>query len=80
MSKLIALVAVLTLVDGVRTTLEPGAEVTGLSAHDEAELKRMGAVQDTDELAADKRLATSLESKAAKEFAQAKKLEQAKHI
>jgi hypothetical protein len=78
MSKLIALVAVLTVVAGVRTTIQPGEEVTGLSAIDEDELKRVGAIQDQDEQAADEKAAAAAEARAKREFAAARKLELAK--
>ncbi|MBK7314931.1 hypothetical protein [Candidatus Aalborgicola defluviihabitans] len=78
MSKLIALVAVLIVVDGVRTTINPGEEVIGLNALDEAELTRIGAVQDTDKLAADDKAAVSAEKKAAQDYARERKLETAK--
>ena len=51
MSKLIALVALAVLVDGVRTEIAPGEEVPAdtLSAHDLKELKNMGSIKDEDE-------------------------------
>lgn len=49
---LIAAVMVTCYVDGVRTDIQPGGELPPLSEHDEAELKRMGAVRDPAEEAA----------------------------
>lgn len=77
MSKLIAVVAVLMLVDGVRTEVQPGEEVTGLNPHDKAELLRVGAVKDEAVEAADVKSAAADEKKAAQEFAKARKAVQA---
>ena len=78
MSKLIAVVAVATLVNGVRTVIQPGEEVTGLSTMDAEDLKRAGAVQDADDLAAeDKAMAAELR-KSNQDFSRARKLELAK--
>lgn len=54
MSKLIALVPIAVLIDGVRTKIEPGEDVPAdtLSAHDLMELKSMGSIKDEDEEAA----------------------------
>ncbi|MDD5479653.1 hypothetical protein [Rhodoferax sp.] len=52
MSKLIALVAVLAIVDGKRQEFAPGSELPELPEHDVRELKRMGAIEDLDETAA----------------------------
>lgn len=78
MAKLIAISAVALLVDGVRTTIQPGEEVTALNALDEHELKRIGAVQDQDDLAADQKAAAASEVRAKREFTAARKLELAK--
>jgi hypothetical protein len=78
MTKLIAVVAIATLVDGVRAVIQPGEEVTGLSALDAQDLKRAGAVQDADELAADEKTAAGAERKASQEYSKARKLELAK--
>ena len=43
---LIALVAVVAMIDGVRTTIEPGEPVTGLHKHDEDALIACGSVED----------------------------------
>jgi len=53
MSKLIALVTVVAFVDGVRTEFPAGSELPALAPHDVTELKRMNAVQDTDDRAAE---------------------------
>lgn len=52
---LIAVVMVTCFVDGVRTDVQPGETLPELSPHDEAELKRMGAITDpADEAKADR--------------------------
>lgn len=75
--KLIALVAVAVLVNGTRTTINPGEEVTGLNPVDAAELKRIGAVQDEDEARAEEKASATAETKANREFAQMRKSVQA---
>lgn len=77
MSKLIAVVAVAMLVAGVRKEYQPGEEVPDLCAVDALELKRIGAVQDVDELLADQKAADRAEKSAGKEFAAARKAIQA---
>ena len=77
MSKLIAVVAVAMLVAGVRKEYQPGEEVHDLCAVDAAELKRIGAVYDEDELLADQKSADRAEKSAGKEFANARKAVQA---
>lgn len=77
MSKLIALVAIAMLVNGERTEVQPGDEVTGLSPADADELKRIGSVQDDEELAADRKAADRAEKSGAAEFAKARKTIQA---
>lgn len=77
MSKLIAVVAIALLLDGVRTVVQPGEEVTGLHSSDAKDLKRMGAVQDEDEVRADQKTAASVEKAAAAEFSKARKTVQA---
>ena len=54
MSKLIALVAVALLLDGVRTEIAAGEPIPdgALSEHDITELKKMGSIEDQDEVAA----------------------------
>lgn len=44
--KLIALVAIAVMVDGVRTLIEPGAEVKGLSEVDAEALLASGSIED----------------------------------
>ena len=73
MSKLIAIVAVAMLVGGIRTEYLPGEEVPGLNPVDADDLKRMGAVYDADELAAEQKLAARAEKAAGAEFAKARK-------
>lgn len=52
---LIAAVMVTCFVEGVRTDVQPGETLPELSPHDEAELKRMGAIVDpADEAKADR--------------------------
>lgn len=75
--KLIAVVAVLAFVAGVRTEFKPGDEVTGLNAVDADELKRIGAVQDEDDVRADQKTAATAEARANREFAQMRKSVQA---
>ena len=75
--KLIALVAIAVLVDGVRTIIEPGQEVTGLNKVDIADLKASGSIEDQDEKEAAAKKDEQLEKKAAKEFADARKAVQA---
>lgn len=75
--KLIALVAVAVLVNGTRTTINPGEEVTGLNPVDAADLKRIGAVQDEDEALAEEKANAKAEDKANREFAQMRKSVQA---
>lgn len=77
MSKLIAVVAVAVLIAGERIKFEPGEEVTGLNAVDTAELKRIGSIQDEDEVAAANKTAAAAENKASREFAKARKEVQA---
>lgn len=48
-SKLIALVATAVMVNGVRTVIEPGQKLPTLSPHDERELRKSGAAQNTDD-------------------------------
>lgn len=75
--KLIARVTVEVYVKGVRTHFAVGDEVTGLGKVDIADLKAVGAIEDTDETAkADKQDAAD-EKKAGKEFEDAKKAVQA---
>jgi hypothetical protein len=78
MSKLIALVVVALGAGLDRVYIQPGEEVTGLNAIDEEELKRVGAIQDQDEQAADEKAAAAAEARAKREFAAARKLELAK--
>ena len=73
MGKLIAITAVAMLVNGERTTVNPGEEVTGLNPVDTAELKRIGAVHDVDELLADQKATDRADKSAGKEFAAARK-------
>lgn len=77
MPKLIAIVAVAVYINGERTVVLPGEEVTGLNAVDTAELKRIGSIQDEDEVLADKKVADRLEKAAGAEFAKARKAVQA---
>lgn len=73
MSRLIALVTVAAIVDGVRQDFAPGSELPKLSAHDTAELKRMGSIEDLDETAAAEKAAGRANAKAAGDFADEKK-------
>ena len=64
-SKLIALVTVVAIVEGVRQEFRPGSELPELPEHDIKELKRMGAIADPVEQA----LADTVAVKAAKKDA-----------
>lgn len=77
MSKLIAVVAVAMMVAGQRTVYQPGEEVPDLNPVDAADLKRMGAVRDEDEVLADQKTAARAEKSAGSEYAQARKAIQA---
>jgi len=77
MSKLIAVVAIALFVKGERTVVQPGEEVIGLNAVDTAELKRIGSIQDEDEVRADQKTAAGVEKSAAAEYAKARKAVQA---
>lgn len=70
---LIALVMVVTMVDGQRREFQPGEEVTGLHAHDVEQLKKMGSLQDTVEVAAAEKAAVAEQKKAGKAFDEVKK-------
>lgn len=60
--KLIALVTVLAVVNGIRQEFPPGSELPELPEHDVQELKRMNAIEDVSETMADnKATAKSLE-------------------
>jgi hypothetical protein len=76
--KLIALVAVLVVIDGVRTTIPVGEAVTGLGEVDVAQLKALGAIADVDEDRADAKAAEKAQADAMKEFATARQAVQAK--
>lgn len=73
MPRLIAKVLVVALVGGVRQEFLPGSELPELAAHDVAELKRMGSIEDLDATAAADKAASRAESKAKLEFEQARK-------
>lgn len=76
--KLIALVALSIMFDGVRTTLPIGEAVTGLGEVDVAQLKALGAIADVDEARADAKAAEKAQADAMKEFANARQAVQAK--
>lgn len=65
---IIAKVLVVTYVDGKRTEIPPGDEVPGLTAHDVEQLKTSGAVEDTDDTAADGRARREAEDDARRAF------------
>jgi len=73
MSKLIAMVALAMVVDGVRQVIQPGEPVPELSPHDEIELKKSGSIQDEDETAAAEKNAARAASKAMGDFEREKK-------
>ena len=75
--KLIALVALALIIQGVRVTVQPGEEVTGLNKVDIADLLASGSIEDTDETAAQDKKDAVAEKKADKEFQDARKAVQA---
>ena len=68
MSKLIALVTVAAVVDGVRQEFPPGSELPKLPEHDVQVLKRMKAVEDVTETAAADKAAAKAETRAGADF------------
>lgn len=68
MSRLIALVTVAVMVDGERQDFPAGSDLPELSAHDTAELKRMGAIADPVETEAADKADARAEAKASREF------------
>jgi hypothetical protein len=73
MSKLIALVVIAVGAGTERVTIQPGEEVTGLTAKDVDALKASGAIADEDDQAADEKTAAKVEKAAAADFAKARK-------
>lgn len=67
-----ALVQVDVMVDGARTSFAPGETLPDLHPHDVAQLKKMGAVEDTVETAAEAKKAAAAERVAGKDFAEAR--------
>lgn len=65
---LIALVAVVVLVDGVRSTIAPGEPVTGLHKHDEDALIACGSVEDRTAMAEDAKADAKAQAAADAEF------------
>ncbi len=65
---LIALVAVVAIIDGVRTTIAPGEPVTGLHKHDEDALIACGSVEDRTAAADDAKADAKAQAKADAEF------------
>lgn len=74
---LIALVAVVVLVDGVRSTIAPGEPVTGLHKHDEDALIACGSVEDRTATDKAEKAAARDQAKADAEFAAARAAVQA---
>jgi len=70
---LIAAVLVTCYVNGVRTDVQPGETVPELSPHDEAELKRMGAVIDPNDEIAEERVQAMVDAHGDAEFAAARR-------
>lgn len=70
---LIAAVLVTCYVNGVRTDVQPGETVPELSPHDEAELKRMGAVIDPNDEIAKDRVQSMVDAHGDAEFAAARR-------
>lgn len=79
MSGLIALVTVALVVDGTRQDFPAGSELPELSAHDTAELKRMGAISDPVEADAAEKVDARAEAKASREFQAERKAIAAAH-
>ena len=73
MSKLIALVTVLAVVDGVRQEFPAGSELPELPEHDVQQLKRMKAVQDVAETAAADKATAKADAKAGADFERERK-------
>lgn len=69
---LIALVQVDVMVDGERKSFPPGETLPDLHPHDVAQLKQMGAIEDTVDVAAEAKKALAAEKAAGKEFAAAR--------
>lgn len=65
---LIALVAVVAMIDGVRTTIAPGEPVTGLHKHDEDALIACGSIEDRTAIAEDAKADAKAQAKADAEF------------
>lgn len=76
-NKLIALVAIAVMAEGVRATIAPGQEVTGLNKVDIADLKACGAIEDVTALEAARAKDTKAQKAADKDFADARKAVQA---
>ncbi|MGQ0711645.1 MAG: hypothetical protein ACT4NV_18075, partial [Rhodoferax sp.] len=72
MSKLIACVPIALMVDGQRQEFAAGAELPELSPHDEAELKKTGAIKDLAEEAAAEKAAARDKKKADAAFQRAR--------
>ena len=77
MPKLIALVTVVTTVDGKRQEFAPGSELPELPEHDIIELKRMGAIEDLAETAAAEKRDAKAEAVAGADFQKERKAVQA---
>ena len=71
--KIIALVTVAVFVAGARVEFKAGEEVTGLNPVDTAELKRIGAIEDQEEVDAGEKASKRADKVAGKEFADARK-------
>lgn len=72
MSKLIALVATVVLVDGQRTLIQPGQELPELSEHDARSLTASGAAENPDDTAAQTKADARSAKQADAEFAAAR--------
>lgn len=73
MSKLIALVAVAVMLEGVRQVIAPGDELPELADHDVQELKKSGAIKDMAEEADAERATAKAEKAASADFEREKK-------
>jgi hypothetical protein len=74
---LIALVAVVTMIDGQRKTFEPGEQVTGLHKADEDALIACGSLEDRSASEKDAKAAEREQAKAEAEFQAAREAVQA---
>ena len=73
MSKLIAMVATAVIVDGVRTIIQPGQELSALTEHDAKELTASGAAENQEDKAAEAKADAKATKQAEADFLAARK-------